>query len=458
MTSHRRRDDPLGTRDLTDEEKCDPACVVLPGYWVAAEGVEARIGLTPYMLARDITNAAGISQAELARQFGISYRRVRKIMTGSLGGILDRVDRVRSIIRRNVGTSVRLIRGYRVVTKRVTQADVARRAGVSQTAVSQILGTNRDDAAKFRPDTRQRVLRAAEELGYVLSMTARALRLNRTMTIGVVVGFITDELSLRITRGIQSVAYERGYTLLIGDTEQDPQLELRVLEQFRQHQVDGLIFVDTWRDPDMFLTLGQDQYPSMVFANLRQAVTSHNCVGVDNVQGGYEATRHLLDLGRRKIAHISGPEYWQSSLERVQGYRQALDEYGLQYEASLLEVGDWEVAGGAAALDRLLDGQFGIDAVFVSNDLMAAGCIQAATRRHLRIPDDLALVSYDDRRLAEALNPPLTSFALPLNLIGQKAAHLLIERLLQDDSYLVPSVRVPGGLAIRASCGASRRA
>lgn len=345
-----------------------------------------------------------------------------------------------------------------MVRKRVTQADVARRAGVSQTAVSQILGTNRDEAAKFRPDTRQRVLHAAEELGYVLSMTARALRLNRTMTIGVVLGFITDELSLRITRGVQSVAYERGYTLLIGDTEQDPQLESRILEQFRQHQVDGLIFVDTWRDPGMFLALERDQYPPMVFATLRQTMTPHNCVGVDNVQGGYEATRHLLDLGRRKIAHISGPEFWQSSQERVQGYRQALDEYGLPYDASLVETGDWEIAGGVAALDRLLDRRPDIEAVFASNDLMAAGCIQAATRRRLRIPDDLALVSYDDRRLAEALNPPLTSFALPLNLIGQKAAHLLIDRLLQDDVHLVPSVKVPGGLAVRASCGASIRA
>jgi LacI family transcriptional regulator len=228
------------------------------------------------------------------------------------------------------------------------------------------------------------------------------------------------------------------------------------VEQFRQHQVDGLIFVDTWRDPGVFLALEQEQYPPMVFANLRQTVTPYNCVGVDNVRGGYEATRHLLDMGRRKIAHISGPEYWQSSEERVKGYREALDEYGLPYDGSLLEIGDWEVIGGAAALRRLLDRHPDIDALFVSNDLMAAGCIHTATQRGLRIPHDLALVSYDDRRLAEALNPPLTSFALPLNLIGQKAAHQLVDRLLQEEVYLIPSIRVPGGLAIRASCGTSR--
>ena len=327
-----------------------------------------------------------------------------------------------------------------MVKKRVTQADVARKAGVSQTAVSQILSRRTDVVTNFRPSTRQKVIRAAEELGYVPSMMARALRTNRTMTIGLVLGFITDELSLRITHGIQEVAHERGYGVLIGDTEQNPDLEVR------------LIFVDSWTDPATYLH--DESVAPMVFAQLRQMMQKQNCVGVNNFRGGYEATRHLLDLGYRKVAHISGPENWWSAAERFRGYQQALEDYGFQYNPSLIEFGDWEISSGADTTDLLLDRHPDIDAIFVANDLMAAGSIQAAMRRGMDIPQELALVGFDDRQVAEALFPPLTSFALPLNLMGQKAAHLLIDRLLKNNARYVPSINVAGSLVVRESCGA----
>lgn len=336
--------------------------------------------------------------------------------------------------------------------KRVTQADVAQRAGVSQTAVSQILSETENGVSNFRPETRQLVLQAAAELGYVPSVMARALRTNQTMAIGVVVGFLTDELSLRITRGIHDVATERGYKLLIGATEQNPELEKRTLDQFHQYQVDGLIFVDSWSDPATYLN--DDIFPPMVFGQLRSPMIEHNCVGVDNVRGGYEATRHLLDLGYRTVAHISGPKSWASAVDRRIGYEKALGDYDLACDLSLIETGDWEVRTGNQATHRLLDRNPEIDAIFAGNDLMAAGCIQAAINRGLRVPQDLAVVGYDDRHLAEALSPPLTSFAYPLNQIGQKTAHLLIERLLRRKTHLVPSMNVAGRMVVRASCGA----
>jgi LacI family transcriptional regulator len=336
--------------------------------------------------------------------------------------------------------------------KRVTQADVAQRAGVSQTAVSQILSGQENGVSNFRPDTRQRVLAAAEELGYVPSMMARALRTNRSMTIGVVVGFITDELSIRITRGILDVANERGYGLLIGASEQDPALEARVVDQLRGYQVDGLIFVDSWADPDSLLD--DSSYPPMVFAQLRNLKAKCNCVGADDTAGGYEVTRHLLDLGRRKVAYISGPEHWSSAVERLKGYRRALQDYGLSYDPSLVALGDWEICSGIEATNSLLDRHPDIDAIFVANDLMAAGAIQVAAARGLRIPHDLALAGYDDRQFAQALCPPLTSFAHPLHVIGQKSAQLLINRLLQHNTRHVPSISVPGRLMVRQSCGA----
>lgn len=336
--------------------------------------------------------------------------------------------------------------------KRVTQADVARKAGVSQTAVSQILGGD-ENKNNFRPETCQKVLEAAGELGYVPSIMARALRTNRTMTIGVVVGFITDELSQRVIRGIHEVAIERGYGLFIGDSEQNPELETRLIEHFRQHHVDGLIFVDSWTDPQKYLD--DESLPPMIFAQLRRLSLAHNCVVGDDVRGGYEVTRHLLDMGYRKVAFIGGPQLWSSAAERLKGYQKALEDYGFPFNPSLVEYGDWEVIGGVNAINQLLDRYPDIDAIFVGNDVMAAGCIQSATKRGLRVPQDLAIVGYDDRYLAEALLPPLTSFALPLNQMGQKAAHLLIDRLLKKDTNRVPSIKVPGHLVIRESCGAT---
>lgn len=336
--------------------------------------------------------------------------------------------------------------------KRVTQADVARLAGVSQTAVSQILSESENGVSSFRSETRQLVLQAAADLGYVPSIMARALRTNQTMTIGVVVGFITDELSLRITRGIHDVATERGYKLLIGGTEQNPELEKRTLDQFRQYQVDGVIFVDSWSDPAVYLN--DDSLPPAVFAQLRSPMIENNCIGTDNVRGGYESTRHLLDLGYRKVAHISGPERWASAVDRCLGYQKALEDYDITFDPSLVEMGDWEVCSGNKVAHLLLDRHPEIDAIFVGNDLMAAGCIQAAISRGLRVPHDLALVGYDDRYLAEALSPPLSSFAYPLNQIGQKATYLLIERLLRRKARLVPSMTVAGRMVVRGSCGA----
>jgi LacI family transcriptional regulator len=338
-----------------------------------------------------------------------------------------------------------------MVRKRVTQADVALKAGVSQTAVSQILGSISRDT-NFRSETREKVMQAARELGYAPNIAARTLRTSRTTTIGVVMGFITDELGIRVIHGIQEVTHERGYGLLIADTEQDAERKREILEQFRQREVDGLIIVDSWVAPEIDPL--DESYPPMISVHLREKTAAHNCVGMDDFRGGYESTRHLLDRGYRKVACVAGPENWTSGLERLRGYRLALEEYQFPYDPTLVEFGDWEILGGITATNLLLDRHPDIDAIFGLNDLMAAGCIKAADGRGLKIPQDLALVGYDDRYLTEALMPPLTSFAIPLNQIGQKAAYLMIDGLLRKNTRVVPSISVAGSLVVRASCGA----
>ncbi len=336
--------------------------------------------------------------------------------------------------------------------RRVTQADVAQRAGVSQAAVSQILRGSPEEANAFRASTRHKVLKAAEELGYAPSLLARALRTNRTMTIGVILGWITDELSLRVARGIQNVATQRGYGILIGDTQHKPRQEAHLLDRFDQHHVDGLIFIDRWASQDDILNA--EEAPPSIFVNLRNGLRGQNCVAVDHVRAGYEATRHLLDLGHRPVGHIRGPDDWEAANERLQGYRQALEDYGLPFDPDLVTQGHWTMESGIEATTALLNRHPEIRAIFVANDHMASGSIHAAMQRGLRVPHDLALVGYDDRRFARLLYPALTSFAIPLNVMGQKAAHLLIDQLLPETTRFAPSIAVPGSLEVRASCGA----
>ena len=266
-------------------------------------------------------------------------------------------------------------------------------------------------------------------------MLARALRTNRTMTIGVILRWITDELSLRVARGIQTVAHERGYTILIGDTEQNAQLETRLLDRFSQHQVDGLIFIDSWSDLDYLFE--SDDYPPTIAVNLRNSMGPRNCVAMDHVRAGYEATRHLLDLGYRLVAHISGPEDWDAAQERLEGYRRALEDYGSRSIPiwSFMATGRWKPAWPRPIACWIVSP--------TARDLLRERYprgrgLHTAMRRGRRIPQDLALAGYDDRRFARYLYPALTSYALPLNMMGQKAAHLLIDGLLANGETTVP--------------------
>jgi LacI family transcriptional regulator len=328
--------------------------------------------------------------------------------------------------------------------------DIARELGVSLATVSRALADSPDISA----ETKERVWSAAETLNYVPNLMARSLRSRRTKVIGVVVQEVATEFGSQAIRGIHDELGRCGYQMLLSSGSSSPEQERLGLAMLLERSVDGLIVVDAQHHaaegpPD---ELESARVP-VVFVNRRLPSSATACfVGPDDVFGGYLATEHLIGHGHRRIAYIAGPAEWQASWDRLDGYRRALADYGLAFDEGLVRRGDWAIDSGYEATASLLDLPEPPTAIFVANDVMAAGAIDAARAQGLRLPDDLALVGFDAREMSRYLRPALTTVTRPTYELGRTAASLLVERVMKLRSG-TSTVSVRGRLVYRASCG-----
>lgn len=306
-----------------------------------------------------------------------------------------------------------------VQSKRVTIKQVAEQAGVSAQTVSRVINERPDVA----PETRQRVLDVVQALGYQPNNIARSLIHGRSSTLGVVGMGIEYFGPSRTLVGIESQAAELGYGLLLSLIPH-PQTDdgRQFLQDVLAYNVDGIV----WAVPG----IGQnhDWVPSVipslhipvVFLSTRPA-TGLTVVAIDNRSGGHMATRHLLEQGFRRIGLISGPLLWWESRERQLGWRDALAEAGFAGETGLVAEGDWTAASGERAMHTLLAQCPDVDAVFACNDQMALGALKATRSLGLRVPDDVAIVGFDDRPEAAFFCPPLTTIRQDVVELGRRA-------------------------------------
>jgi len=299
--------------------------------------------------------------------------------------------------------------------------------------------------------TRARVLAAAEQLNYVPSAAARTLVSGKSNTIGMLVTDNASPVYAGIVRGVEEVAYAAGYGLLLCNSADDQDRALSSLALLRAQRVDGVLItpvqtdrrdIDYLRDAGMRFVLMLRHFDD----------PDDDVVMVDNVAASSAATRHLLDLGHRRIAHIAGPPHVSSARHRLAGFRQAMGEAEVEIGETTVLHAPYTVAGGYARAIELLAGNSRPTAILAGNDLHAVGVIKAAREVGMRIPDDLALVGGDDIELAEFLDPPLTTFRQPALDIGKRGAEVLLARLrgLERPSNL--SVFTPE-LIVRASSG-----
>lgn len=327
--------------------------------------------------------------------------------------------------------------------------DVARLAEVSSVTVSRVI--NR--AGNVKPATQARVEQAIDALGYVPSSAAQSMRSKRTRTLALIVPDIQNVFWTTVARGVEDATQSRAYSVFLCNTDENMAKQERYLDVLISQRVDGVIIAPCSVAAEPMARLRDRAIPTVVIDRRVDDWEVDNVSG-DSLGGARALVQHLIALGHRRIAMLAGPAATTTASDRVAGYRQALAEAGIDADQRLIHFGEYKAQSGAQMIAQILEAQGQPTAVFAANNAIAMGVIAEAGRRGLRIPHDLALVSFDDLPDASSqLFPFLTVAAQPAYEIGARAAELLFDRLEGGDALPPRRVVLPTHLIIRASCG-----
>jgi len=347
-----------------------------------------------------------------------------------------------------------------VSRSRPTQRQIAEEIGISRTTVSLVLNDVPD--VRVSSETRQRILKVAHRLNYYPDAAARRLASGKTRTIALVWHrgpdpTYRDAFLPGLLQGITRAARHYGYHVLFRPIEPDEPDDSYV-ELARGRHTDGLILSGPRFDDPYLLQLNREDFPLVLHGRLPDA--NLPSVDVDNVHGALSATRHLLSLGHRHIGMITNaPLAYAASRQRLEGYRQALEQAApscnTTYDENLVQYGNFDEESGQAAMDRLLAREEQLTAIFIASDMVAMGALRAIWKRGLQVPDDIAIVGFDDITAARFIQPALTTVKVPTFSLGWSAAELLIHTIEQDKPEQL-HVLLNTELVIRESCGANR--
>jgi LacI family transcriptional regulator len=326
---------------------------------------------------------------------------------------------------------------------------VAARAGVSTGTVSKVL--NRPDTV--REETRDRVNAAIKELGYVRNELARQLRAGQSRTIGLVVLDVANPFFTDLARGVEKEASRTGLAVILCNSDDKEQKEIRYLDFLEEHRVTGVLITPVQEAGTVAARLRQRGMP-VVLVDSRSPSHGQCSVAVDDVLGGDRALSHLLDEGHERIAYISGPPTIRQVADRLEGAAQALRRAGRSAEdLTVIQVDGLNVTGGqrAGASIAAMSASGRPSAVFCANDLIALGLLQEMTRNRIRVPEDISIVGYDDIDFAAAAAIPLTSVRQPRYQLGQTAARLLLGEVADGAMHQHRQVIFEPELVIRES-------
>lgn len=324
--------------------------------------------------------------------------------------------------------------------------DIAKVAKVSHSTVSRALS----NSTLVNPETAEKIRRIASESGYRPSAAARSLVTRRSATIGVVVTNIADPFVAGVVSGIEDCADEHSFSVFLANSNAEPDREIRVVRSFEERRVDGII-VTSSRVGSMYVPLlTQMQVPIVLLNNQHPSQFVHS-VMIANVQAGTDATRHLIELGHRRIAYMGDRSGYQSDTERFSGYREAIEAAGLPFEPQLVTHGDGKPEEAKSAMARLLALPQPPTAVFCYNDLSALGAIRQIRDSGLRVPQDISIVGFDDLYISEYMDPALTTVRQPMRQMGRMAMDTLLQIFANTNGEAGHDIKVPGELIVRAS-------
>lgn len=331
-----------------------------------------------------------------------------------------------------------------------TIKDVAKLAGVSTATVSNVINKTR----YVSPELVAKVSRAMKELNYRPNVVARSLKGKESSTIGFIVPDITIPFFPEILKGMEETANKHGYNVMLCNTNEDITREISSLQMLREKLVDGVVLSSvrgSLRDREHVIALIEDGFPTVVIdRSLKDTIV--NSITVDHVTAAYKATKHLLDLGHRRVAAITGDLELILNQDRLRGYRNALEEYGIQHDYNLVVEGDFTTEKGYECMKKLLKRINPPTAVFAFNDLMAIGAMSAVRSEGLNIPDDVSIVGFDDISISKFLHPPLTTVSQPMQRMGAEAFELLYGLIQKQRDIRQPVHKIlPAELVVRES-------
>lgn len=328
-----------------------------------------------------------------------------------------------------------------------TIKSVAVEAGVSTATVSRVL-TGANAVGK---KVRDRVLKAVAKLDYHPNRLARGLRAGQRKVVGVIIPDLQNPFLTGVVHGIESVLYEEGYTLVLGHSDGFAEREQAHISVLRGEGAAGLILIPDNGPGADYSSLASWGIPVVAVDRIPKGIKI-DLVSTHHREGAKEAVTHLISHGYKEIALINGPAGFSVTQERLAGYQEALRTAGIPLRESYTVHSDFRQAGGEKAMKHLLDLAKPPKAVLVGNNLMALGALQAIHERGVRIPDEIAIIGFDDMPWASSLRPALSVVAQPIAELGRIAAQMLLERL-KNPQQLVRQVILPPRLIIRESCG-----
>lgn len=304
-----------------------------------------------------------------------------------------------------------------------TIQDVARLAGVSVATVSRVLNNSSSVTGK----TKETVLEAIKKLDYQPNLLGRNLRRAETRMVLVLLPNISNPFYPGVVKGIEDVAHKNGFNIMLCNTDSDRSREKICLEMLKNRLSDGVVFMAPELDKTELTDIGRD-FPVVQCCEYKEgAVVSH--VSIDNTAAAYKAVKHLLGLGHRRIGMISSNNSFLSTIQRESGYRKALEEAGISFDADLVKYGDYSFISGLRAANQLLSSKDKPTALFAISDIMAIGALRAVKENGLKVPDDIAVIGFDNISFSSMYDPPLTTISQPRYDIGCVAMELLLKQI-----------------------------
>jgi len=344
------------------------------------------------------------------------------------------------------------------MTAPVTMRQIAAAAKVSIGTVSHVI----NGTATVRPKLRDRVLDAIRRLGYQPSALAQGLRRKRTNMLGMIVPDITNPFFPGVVRGAEDIAYKHSYRMILCNADNDPDKEESYVRELRSYQIAGLLIIPAaGADTAHLRTYASSPVPVVCIDRVPDGWKG-DAVLVANEDGAYEGTRHLIEMGHRRIAVITGPLKLTNAAERLRGFRKALEEAKLRIAPEFVSEARFDTLSGYQSAMQLLQMSPRPTAIFACNDLMAFGTLQAARELGIRCPQDLSIVGFDCLEFTLLTDPPLTSIYQPGYQLGATAARLLLQRIDGTEAipknFLLPTeLRKRNSVAAPASDGGSKR-